>query len=131
IAVDAAAIMRCSGSLVLPVRVFRMFQVPQRASAADDRGHREVVFGWWRSRGPFERPCIPGIIAGRVAGTERSQNVDYQYEHGDALHERSDRCDQVKRLQASTRLIGINAARHPAQTREMQGVEGQMEANQE
>src|SRR5579862_2568237 len=118
-------------SFVLPVGVIRVFQVPQWAAAADDRRRREVIFGRRRGRGPFERPRVPRIVAGRFAGTERAYDIDYQDEYGDALHQRSNRFDEIERVQSTPRLIGINAPRHPAQPREMHSVEGQMEADQE
>src|SRR5262245_25570854 len=48
--------------LVLPVRVFRVFQVPERSAAAHFGRRFKVVFRRWRSRGPFERPGVPRVI---------------------------------------------------------------------
>src|SRR5580704_18998153 len=114
IVVVAAAITRCSGSFVLPVRIVRMFQVPQRAAAADYRRRRKVVLGRRRSRRPFERPRVPGIVTGYIARAKRAHDVDYEKQHTDALHQRSDRLNQVESLEPPAWLIGINASRHSA-----------------
>src|SRR5208337_4003369 len=61
------AATRYSPLLVLPVRVLGMFQVPQRTPAPDHRNRREVVVRRRGSRGPFQRPRIPRIIARRLS----------------------------------------------------------------
>src|SRR5262245_21575069 len=96
--VGAAAIRSSSASFVSRVRIFGMLQVPQGAATLDHRERCEVVLRWWRGRGPFERPRIPGIVAGGFTGAERSHNVNHEYEHRDALYERTERCNQVKSL---------------------------------
>ena len=52
---------------VFPIRVVRMFQVPQRPAAADGRDLLEVVGRRRRGRRPFQRPGVPRIVAGRLA----------------------------------------------------------------
>src|SRR5262249_19251483 len=49
-------------SLVATVRIFRMLQIPQRPATSDYRYGCKVVCGWWGAYGPFESPCVPGII---------------------------------------------------------------------
>src|SRR5262249_33818609 len=49
--------------LVLPIRVFGVFQVPERAAAAHYRQRLEVVLRRRRGRGPSERAGDPGVIA--------------------------------------------------------------------
>src|SRR6266849_5689139 len=58
-----AWVMGTTPSFVFPIRVFRMFQVPQRAAAPHDRDGFEVVFGRRRGGGPLERPRIPRIAS--------------------------------------------------------------------
>src|SRR5215469_14882608 len=53
-----------SPSLIFPVGVFWMFQVPKRTPALYLRNGREVVFRRRRRRGPLERPGIPWIASG-------------------------------------------------------------------
>src|SRR2546421_10635497 len=43
-------------SLVLPVRIVRVFQIPKRPAAAHCWHFLEVVRGRRRGRGPFQRP---------------------------------------------------------------------------
>src|SRR6516164_6979816 len=47
-------------SIVLPVRVIGVFQVPQRPAAMHGRDHGKVIRGRGRRRGPLESPGIPG-----------------------------------------------------------------------
>src|SRR5215467_4384756 len=68
---------RVAPLFVLPVRIFGMFQVPQRTAAADDGSLGEVVFGGRRRRRPFERPPVPRIGAGRPAVEERRNKINH------------------------------------------------------
>src|SRR5207245_1828217 len=43
-------------SLILPVRIVRVFQVPQRPAAVHHRDHLKVVRGRRRGGGPFQGP---------------------------------------------------------------------------
>src|SRR5262249_51453349 len=54
-------------SFVLPVRILRMLDIPQRASASYLRQNREVVVGWRRRNCPLEGPRIPRVIARAAA----------------------------------------------------------------
>ena len=67
----------CS-SLVLPVRIVRMFEIPQRAPAAYDRIFSEVVRRRRRGRRPLERPRIPRVVAGHAAVQVRVDHVPRQ-----------------------------------------------------
>src|SRR6202161_2664450 len=58
---------------VLPIRIFRMLDIPKGTPALDNRNPFEVVFGRRRIRGPLERPRVPGIVAGRFPFGHRSQ----------------------------------------------------------
>src|SRR5205807_5480567 len=50
--------------LILPVRIVRVFQVPQRATAVHGWDDGKVIRGRGRCRGPLECPGIPGVVAG-------------------------------------------------------------------
>src|SRR6185369_17734101 len=52
---------------VFPIRVRRMFKVPERATAPYGGSLGEVVFGRWRTGCPLQSPGIPRIIPGRPA----------------------------------------------------------------
>src|SRR5260370_37905237 len=47
---------------VFPIRIFRVLEVPQRASAGDRGNGREAVRRRGGTRGPFESPCVPRIV---------------------------------------------------------------------
>src|SRR5262250_1165297 len=86
------------GSLVAAVRVFRMLQIPQRPAAGDCRDGRKVVCRRWGAYGPFESPCVPGIIPCNVSLPIRNDEVRYKHQDGDALNECADRDGQVQRV---------------------------------
>src|SRR5215469_2829108 len=52
-------------SLVFPVRIFRMLDVPKRPSAPHLRQNREVVVGWRRRSCPLERHASHGSLPAR------------------------------------------------------------------
>jgi hypothetical protein len=60
---DEAVLKRLSSSLIFPVRIFRVLDVPEGAPAFHDRNLSKVVLHRRRTRGPLERPSIPGIIS--------------------------------------------------------------------
>src|SRR5262249_50961079 len=61
----------CKTLLVLPVRVFRVFQVPERAAAVNFGQRFKVVFRRRRGRGPFGRPGVPRIITRPLPFSQR------------------------------------------------------------
>src|SRR5262245_3058769 len=65
---------------VLPIRVFWVFQVPERAAAAHHRQRLEVVLRRRRGRGPFERPGVPGVIARWRTAAQRDEQIDDETE---------------------------------------------------
>src|SRR6266446_3797092 len=54
-------------SFVFPVGIFRVFEVPQGATAADLWNRREVVSGRRRAGRPLQSPCIPRIASRSLA----------------------------------------------------------------
>src|SRR5262249_12159378 len=113
VAIEFAALI---ASFVSAVRIFRMLQIPQRPAAGDCRDGRKVVCRRWGACGPFESPCIPGIIPCRSALPIRNDEVRYKHQNRDALNECADRYDQVQRVPAAARLLSIDAARHSQQS---------------
>src|SRR6516164_9121954 len=71
-------------SLVLPVRIFRMLDVPQRPAAPHLWQNRKVVVGGRRRCCPLERPRIPRIVVGEAASKIRPHQIkdETQYSHG-------------------------------------------------
>src|SRR5215468_9659087 len=109
VAIEFAALI---ASLVSAVRIFRMLQIPQRPAAGDCRDGRKVVCRRWGAYGPFESPCVPGIIPCNVSLPIRNKEVRYKHQDGDALNECADRDGQVQRVPTAARLVGVDPARH-------------------
>src|SRR5262249_25169369 len=119
-------------SLVLPIRIFRMFQVPKRTTTAHGWNRREVVVRRRRRRRPFERPRVPWIVAGQFTLPDRAEKIDGEQKNGGGLKERSDRSDEIKGLPATARVVSENASRHAEQAGEVLGIKRHMEPdNQE
>src|SRR5213593_686348 len=125
------ALIALSLSLVAAVRVFRMFQIPQRTAAGNCRNRSKVVRRWRGAYGPFESPCIPGIIPCRVSLPIRNDEVRYKHQNGDALNECADRDDQVHRVPTAARLVGVDAARHAEQSGNVHYVKRHVKAEYE
>src|SRR4029450_2877593 len=52
--------------VVLPIWILRVLEVPERPAASHDRNRREVVGSRRGAGGPFQRPCVPWIVPGRL-----------------------------------------------------------------
>src|SRR5262249_2426026 len=101
-----------TASFVLPIRIVRVLEVPQRAAAA----HQGDGLGVVRRRGgggrPLERPRVPGIGAGRLTAAQAAGDVPQQ-EHGARdLEQHAERRQAVPQLPATARVVGVDAARH-------------------
>src|SRR5215510_13782213 len=59
--------------VVLPIRIVGVLEVPERSAASHDRNRCEVVGRRRRTGGPFQRPRVPGIVAGRLSPEVRPQ----------------------------------------------------------
>jgi hypothetical protein len=120
-----------SSSLVLPVRIFRVLDVPERAPAFDDGNSSEVVFHRRRTRGPLERPSIPGIISSGFAFEIRPEQISDEHSCAGDLKKHADCTDQVPDIPSAPGFIGINPPRHSQQTWDMHEIERKVETNQE
>src|SRR5215831_331262 len=116
VVIAVVALIARSFSFVAAVRIFRMLQIPQRPAAGDCWYGCKVVCGWRGAYGPFESPCVPGIIPCKSSLPKRNDKVRYKHENGDALNECADRYDQVQRVPPAARLVRIDAARHSQQS---------------
>jgi hypothetical protein len=128
---DEMVLKTLSSSLVLPVRIFWVLDVPERAPAFDDGNSGEVVFHRRRTRGPFERPRVPRIVSCGLASEIRPKQISD--EHGCAcdLKKHADCTDQVPDIPSEAGFVGINPPRHSQQTWNMHEIEGQVEADKE
>src|SRR3954471_299476 len=128
---SAATALITRSSLVTAIGIFRMFQIPQRAPAGDARNGWEVVSRRWRTDGPFERPAVPWILAGPGALPVGDDQVCDEHQDADGLDERADRDDQVDSVPPTARFVGVDAARHAQQSREVHRIKREMEAKHE
>src|ERR1051325_5154216 len=100
-----------------------MFQVPKRTTTAHGWHRREVVIRGRRSRGPFERPRVPRIIAGQFTFPGGADNVDGEHKNGGRLKERSHCSDEIKRVPATSGVVSEDASRHAEAAGEVQRIE--------
>src|SRR5215471_771207 len=128
---SALVMVSLSSSLVLPVRVFRVFQIPKWARATDYGNGLEVVLRRRRSRGPFESPRIPRVIPGLAALAQRNENVQCETRNAGDLKDHSDRRNQIQGIPAASGIVGVDAPWHAQQSRYVHRVKGQVEADEE
>src|ERR1700722_20921994 len=102
-----------SPSLIAAIGIYRMLQVPQRASARDRRNGRKVIRRWRRTDGPFQRPRVPGIVTGSGSLEIRDDETCNEQENCDCLDERPDRNDKVQGIPTPPGLVGVDSPRHP------------------
>src|SRR6266850_3138541 len=119
------------GLLVLPVGVGGMFEVPEWTGAFDDRRFGKVVFRWRRPGRPFERPCIPGVVARRFSFGQRPDNVPNEDQKRGRLKRHTHRADQVQRVPTSPGFVGVYAAWHSEHARNVHRVERDVESDDE
>src|SRR6516165_3960570 len=117
-------------SLVFPVRILRMLDVPQRPAAPHLRQNREVVVGWRRRSCPLERPRIPGIVARQAALKVRPHEITDETQNSGGLEERPNGDNQVQTVPTSPRLVGVDSAWHSEKSRDVHEIEGEVKADQ-
>src|SRR5690242_2811280 len=123
----AACAMGMIPLFVFPVRIFRMFQVPQRTAAADFRQRRVVVFGGRRGGSPLQRPGIPRIVTGFAAATNGGDHVPDEYRNRETLEREADCGKEIPFLPAAGGGVRVNTRRHAQNADEMHRIEGDME----
>src|SRR5713226_3385246 len=116
-------------SLVLPVRVFRVLKVPERATALNRWNDGEVVCRRRRTSGPFESPRIPGIVSSGFATVVGPEQVSQEDQDPGSLKKNPDGDNEVPGVPTTPRLVGVDPSRHAQQSWDMHEVEGEMEAN--
>src|SRR5260370_10758932 len=119
-----------SSLFILPVRIFRVLDVPKRTPAPDDGNRGKVVFGWRGARGPVECPRIPGIVPGGFAFDQRPQQIEPKHEHSGDLKDHTYSDDQVPDFSSASGFVGINPARHPQDPWDVHEIKSQMEADE-
>src|SRR5262249_24256680 len=118
-------------SLISPIRIFRMFQIPQRAAAPHLGQGLEVVFRRRRRCGPLQGPGVPGIVAGRRPAAQRPKYVGHQAANTRDLKESPNRRDHIVDFPTAAGVIGINAPRHAEDPGYVLRVESEMKADEE
>src|ERR1051326_2231813 len=108
-----------------------MLEIPQWAAASNFRNGDEVVLRRGRWRGPLEGPGVPRIVAGFPAAAQRFINVPDENQYRGRLENHADRGDHIHGVPAAAGRIRVDAARHAENSREVQRVESQVEADHE
>src|SRR5271165_4154409 len=107
-ATDVVA-MRVSPLLVLPVRIFRMLQVPQRTAAAHHRLFREVIVRRRRTRAPLQRPRIPRIVSRWLSLEIRPHKIHHPEKNAGDLEDHPYRNNHDPDFPSPARFISINS----------------------
>ena len=126
-----AMVMQFGSLLVLPIGVFRMFQVPQRPAAVDGRDFFEVVRRRRRGGRPFQRPGVPRIVARRLAVPQRDDQVVDEDRVARHLDERADRAELIPNLPAAAGVVGVDPPRHAEHAGDVHRPERQDEADEQ
>src|SRR5271166_4956157 len=79
--VDSEAVIKRALLFVLPIRIVRMLEVPQRATAVNGWDRREIVDRRRRTCGPFQSPRVPWIISRNLAPKVGPQQVVDEHQH--------------------------------------------------
>src|ERR1700756_1787695 len=120
-----------SPSLIAAIGIFRMLQIPQRSTARNRGNGHKVVRRRRRTDGPFQRPCIPRIIARLHSFEIRNDQVCYKYKDRNRLNKCTDRDQQIQGVPTTAGLIRIDSSWHPQNARNVHHVERQVESDQE
>src|SRR5262249_61955048 len=96
-------------SLVLPVRVVGVLEVPQRPPAAHLRDLLEVVPRRRRRRHPLQRPGVPRVVAGPLAVPQRPEDVEDEQREARHLDEGPDGAELVPEVPAAVGVVGVDA----------------------
>src|SRR5258708_36581472 len=104
-----------------------MLEIPQRPAALHLGDCCEVVRWRRRTRGPFERPCIPGIAPGKLTPKVRPKQVANENHHARRLKEHANCNDEIPDVPAAARLVGINPRGPPGNTGSVHEIEGAVE----
>src|SRR5665213_2140309 len=104
-----------------------MLQVPEGTPALHGWNDRKVIDRRWRGRGPFERPCVPGIGSGEPSFAIRPQKIKNEAANGYDLKDDAAAHNQVPDPPAAVRLIGVDPPRHPEKARYVHEIERKME----
>src|SRR5262250_407501 len=118
-------------SLVFPVRIFRMLDVPQRPAAPHLRQDREVVVGRWRRSCPLERPRIPRVVVRAPSLKVRPHQIPDKTQYSRGLEERPKGHNQVQTFPTSPRLVGVDSAWHSQNSGNVHEIEGEVEPDEE
>src|SRR5262249_22116545 len=98
--------------LILPIRIFRVLQVPKWTTALYRRNHGKVISRRWRTGGPLQGPVIPGIVSGDLASEIRPDQVGGENQYACGLKYDADAHDQVQGVPTPAGFIGVNSPRH-------------------
>src|SRR6185437_11170997 len=107
-----------------------MLEVPKRPPALHFRNGREVVCGWRRRSRPFQGPRVPWIIPVRASSKVRPEQVEGEAQHRYGLEQDSDGHNHVPGFPPSVWFIGVDATRHPQNSRAVHEIKREMKADE-
>src|SRR5277367_369085 len=121
---DEMVLKTLSSLLVLPIRIFWVLDVPERAPAFYDRNSGKVVLHWRRTRGPLERPRVPRIVSCGLTFEKRPEQISDEHGGAGDLKKHADCTDQVPDVPPEAGFVGVYPPRHSQQTKDMHEIEG-------
>src|SRR5438128_322546 len=98
-------------SLILPVRVVGVFEVPERPPAAHGGNGLKIVRRRRRRGRPLQRPGVPRVVARPPAPPQREQHVREEEYKGDRLDQGAGGGQLIPDLPAAAGLVGVNPPR--------------------
>src|SRR5581483_4010536 len=115
----------------LPIGLVGILPIPERAPAADWRQRlAEVVGGWGRGGGPFQRVGVPWVVAGLLPVGETANDIPDEGESAEGHEYGADAADRVQLAPARVSGIGVDAAGHTDQAGQVHRHEGQQETDE-
>src|SRR5665648_1095184 len=93
-----------------------MLEIPKRTGAVNGGQHLEILVCGGRGGDPFQRPGIPGVIAGAGALPQADDDVVGEYEDSQPDHESPDGGDHVVDVPTLAAVPAVDPARHAQQS---------------
>src|SRR5688500_6506560 len=103
---------------------------PERVTAVNDRRDREAVIRRRRRDSPLKRITVPRVGACGFPLPNTDDHIDGKEQNPKEKDEGADGRDQIVDSPSSLRWIGVNAARHAHQSKDMHWEEGNVEADE-
>src|SRR2546422_7900400 len=120
-----------SRSFVLPVRIGRMLEIPEWATALDGWNDGEVIRRRRRRCRPLKGPGVPRVAARSLALEVCPHEIRHENHDTQRLKENADGYDEIPHVPSAAGLIGIDSSRHAQQAGNVHEIKRQVESDQE